>query len=365
MKKNRQDRLPVCQFFPVLFMGIVVLGVCSTITSHSWLMYTEQERHGGVLVQNPLPLPYDKAAISLPAPNTHIDNTAILITSAWISAHPSTFLVDTVINSTRHLIGLSPTTPIVITVDHARLDDEQHVNNASLVSSKLMQLDQYVSHLMERNSLNPHVHILASVRHIHIGGSVKKGVEFIDRVYPNTKYIYQLQHDFPFIADMDHVALTQVIDRHKEVNWIRFPNRDPLALHPACGNEVSVWFNSTLPTSHNPDIASSSTTSNVTATNDATSSEKTQTKQLQLYPTDYYSDNNHLARFTWYKHAVLELMSDDYNRPPEWLFMDLGLQACTKNETLGLYIYPEVTLDHMDGRTGFDVNGTWHVVYHY
>ena len=161
------------------------------------------------------------------------------------------------------------------------------------------------------------------------------------------------------------MALTQVIDRHKEVNWIRFPNRDPLALHPACGNEVSVWFNSTLPTSHNPDIASSSTTSNVTATNDATSSEKTQTKQLQLYPTDYYSDNNHLARFTWYKHAVLELMSDDYNRPPEWLFMDLGLQACTKNETLGLYIYPEVTLDHMDGRTGFDVNGTWHVVYHY
>ena len=185
-------------------MGIVVLGVCSTITSHSWLMYTEQERHGGVLVQNPLPLPYDKAAISLPAPNTHIDNTAILITSAWISAHPSTFLVDTVINSTRHLIGLSPTTPIVITVDHARLDDEQHVNNASLVSSKLMQLDQYVSHLMERNSLNPHVHILASVRHIHIGGSVKKGVEFIDRVYPNTKYIYQLQHDFPFIFHCGH-----------------------------------------------------------------------------------------------------------------------------------------------------------------
>ena len=104
----------------------------------------------------------------------------------------------------------------------------------------------------------------------------------------------------------------------------------------------------------------------MTATKDATSSEVTQTKQLQLYPTYHYTDNNHLAQFTWYKHAILELMSDDYNRPPEWLFMDLGLQACTKNETLGLYIYPEVTLDHMDGRTGFyDVNGTWHVVYHY
>lgn len=329
------------------------------------LLHTEQKRAIELVVQHLLP--YDKAALSLPpAPNTHIDNTAILITSAWISAHPSTFLLDTVINSTRHLIGLSPTTPIVITIDHVRLDDEQHVNNASLVSLKLMQLDQYVSNLMERYSLNPRVHILASVRHIHIGGSVKKGVEFIDHVYPNTKYIYQLQHDFPFIADIDHVALTQVIDRHEEVNWIRFPNRDILHLHPGCGNEVSIWFNSTLPTSHNPDIASRSTTSDVTAINDATSSQVTQTKQLQLYPTDFYTDNNHLARFTWYTHAILELMSDNYNRPPEWLFMDLGHQACTNNETLGLYIYPEETLDHMDGRTGFyDVNGTWHVVYHY
>ena len=353
MKKHTPGRL--LKFSPVLFIGIVVLGVFSTIISHTWLMFPEQERNEMELVQHPLP--YDKAALSLPAPNTFFDDTAILITSAWISAHPSTFLLDTVINSTRHLIGLSPTTPIVITVDHVRLDDEQHINNASLVRSKLMQLDLYVSHLTEKYGLNPHVHILASVRHINIGGSVKKGVEFIDRVYPNTKYIYQLQHDFPFIADVDHVAVTQIIDRHKEVNWIRFPNRDPMALQPACGNEVSIWFNSTLPTSHNY--------SDVTAKNDATSSQVTQTRQLQLYPTDYYSDNNHLARFSWYKHAILELMSDDYNRPPEWLFMDLGRQACTKNETLGLYIYPEVTLDHMDGRTGFDVNGTWHVVYHY
>jgi hypothetical protein len=98
-------------------------------------------------------------------------------------------------------------------------------------------------------------------------------VEFIDHVYPNTKSIYQLQHDFPFIADVDHVVLTQVIDRHEEVNWIRFPNRDILDCHPGCGNEVSIWFNSTLPTSHNLDIASNSTISDVMATNDANSSE--------------------------------------------------------------------------------------------
>ena len=344
-------------------------------TTMTGLMYTEQQQHHeGEILQHSSP--YDEASLALPLDDT---TTAILITSAWISAHPSTFLLDTVINSTQqHLIGLSPTTPIIITVDHLRLDEEQHVNNATLVSSKLMQLDQYVSYLTTRYASNPHVHILASVRHVHIGGSVKKGVEFIDRVYPNTKYIYQLQHDFPFSADMDHVALTQVIDRHEEVNWIRFPKRDPMSLHPACGHEVPIWFNSTLLTSHkgDPDIASSSSmnTSDATAINDATSSDGggtkqqhhdvTETKQLQLYPTDYYSDNNHLARFTWYKHAILELMSDDYNRPPEWLLQDLAGQACAKNETLGLYLYPEVTLDHMDGRTGVEINGTWYAVYH-
>ena len=322
------------KFSPMLYIiiGIVVLGVwgawstiinqrniLSTVISTRLMYQTEQQRHKeGVGLTQQHPSPYDEVA-----------STAILITSTWISAHPSTFLLDTVIHSMqRHLIGLSPNTPIVITVDHLRLDDEEHVNNATLVSSKLMQLDQYVTNLTEWYGSNPHVHILASVRHVHIGGSVKKGVEFIDRVYPNTKYIYQLQHDFPFSADLDHVALTQVIDKYTEVNWIRFPKRDPMSLQPACGNEVSVWFNSTLPTRHHhePDnIASSSTTvSDETATtNDATPSSvggteqhsvvTMETKQLQLYPTDYYSDNNHLARFSWYKYAILELMSEDYN----------------------------------------------------
>ena len=40
------------------------------------------------------------------------EDTAIIITSSYIPSHPSTYMIETVLNSTKQLIGLSETAPI-------------------------------------------------------------------------------------------------------------------------------------------------------------------------------------------------------------------------------------------------------------
>ena len=44
------------------------------------------------------------------------EDTAIIITSAWMPSHPSTYMIEMVMNSTKLLTGLSPTAPIFITI---------------------------------------------------------------------------------------------------------------------------------------------------------------------------------------------------------------------------------------------------------
>lgn len=40
------------------------------------------------------------------------EDTAIIITSSYIPSHPSTYMIETVVNSTKELVGLSDTAPI-------------------------------------------------------------------------------------------------------------------------------------------------------------------------------------------------------------------------------------------------------------
>jgi len=46
------------------------------------------------------------------SPANRTEDTAIIITSSYIPSHPSTYMIETVLNSTKQLIGLSETAPI-------------------------------------------------------------------------------------------------------------------------------------------------------------------------------------------------------------------------------------------------------------
>ena len=82
--------------------------------------------------------------------NTHHEDemkmakTAIVITSSWVPSHPSTSLMETVINSTfERLIGLPSTTPIFITVDHFPYIDK---NVPPELGEKIANLEDYVNY---------------------------------------------------------------------------------------------------------------------------------------------------------------------------------------------------------------------------
>mmetsp|Transcript_35734 Transcript_35734/g.73056 ORF Transcript_35734/g.73056 Transcript_35734/m.73056 type:complete len:223 (-) Transcript_35734:472-1140(-) len=85
-------------------------------------------------------------------PNGIID-TAIIITSSWIPSHPSTLMVEMVVNSIDLMItSLHPSTPIFITIDQFRLDgDIEQIQNRS------HSLDQHVLNLYNIYLINPRV----------------------------------------------------------------------------------------------------------------------------------------------------------------------------------------------------------------
>lgn len=76
--------------------------------------------------------------------------------------------------------------------------------------------------------------------------------------------------------------------------------------------------------------------------------------QLTLIPTTAWSDNNHFARFDWYKRVIASLVKLD--RAPEDPLMKRANDWCRSNGQRGdgvggLYIYGEWNvIAHLDGR---------------
>ena len=299
--------------------------------------------------------------MALPTPhyelyNTHHEdelkmaNTAIVITSSWVPSHPSTTLMETVINSTfERLIGLPSTTPIFITVDHFPYIDK---NVPPELGEKIGNLEDYANNLFHLYLSNLQVHILPNMKNLHIGGSVMKSMELIARHYPNVKYMYYLQHDFYFTRYIDHIALIEAMEENPEkVNYVRFPKRNPNLMSPACGNELPILYNSTLSFASIYTNTFGDENGSIGGNNETqgTNADAARELQLTLNPTSSYSDNNHLVRFGWYKKIISSLIM--LTRPPESPLMIRANEGCAKNESMGLYLYHEMCLGHLDGDT--------------
>ena len=179
-----------------------------------------------------------------------------------------------------------------------------------------------------------------------------KALNLIERHYPSVKFLYSRQHDFSFTKDVDHLALANVMDRYPDkINWILFPKRAPHLLRPGCGNEQSILYNRTaMITTAVVDSDNGSGEISGGRHNDvkAFGNDDIADAPLRLTPTYYYSDNNHLARFHWYKETIASLIM--LQRPPEYPLKVRAVNACKSNKSMGLYIYHELCLAHLDGR---------------
>lgn len=285
------------------------------------------------------------------------ETVAIVITSSWIPTHPSTFLVEAVFNSTiTHLVGLSPTAPIFITIDYFRFSD--YANLPPALEDRINKLEEYYINLLNLYMTDPRVHVIPALKHLHIGGSVMKALNLISQHYPTVKYLYYIQHDFQFIRHVDHTALIQMMEDHPEVNYIRFP-KSPRFIRN-CGKVKPILYNTTAVQQPEQPVVEGEIDDG--AAYDEVNSQQQQQQQQQqsaptgkttltLYPTSQYSDNNHLVRFTWYKDAIASMIK--LTRPPE-----NPLQVRANNGCLGLgdplhglYIYHEQAIGHLQGRT--------------
>jgi hypothetical protein len=249
------------------------------------------------------------------------EDTAIIITSAWMPSHPSTYMIEKVINSTKLLTGLSPTAPIFITIDNFHLDSFNNLPSADQ-EERLHSLEQYTINLYNMFLNKPNVHIIPSMRHLHVGGSVVKALNLIERNYPTVRYLYQLQHDYYFGKEMDHTAMISAMKNDPDkLNYILFRNSYRTPIKP-CG----MWDQETI------------------AVGDK------QTNKPSLIPTSKYSDNNHLVQFHWYKETIESIKS--LARFPENPLQVRANDACeSRSGGMGLYVYSEPgMIVHLDGR---------------
>jgi len=257
-------------------------------------------------------------------PNGIID-TAIIITSSWIPSHPSTLMVEMVVHSIDLMItSLHPSTPIFITIDQFRLDgDIEQIQNRS------NSLDQHVLNLYNIYLINPRVHILPFMAHSHVGGSVAKAMDIIERHFPSTRYLYYLQHDYYFVKEVDHTALIHAMETHDSINYVFFRNeKRPLNRIKPCGEETSIEYLDNV--------------------NNQTATTSISTKRL-LLPTATYTDNNHLVRFKWYKDTIASMIS--LTRFPENPLQKRAMDGCVSGRSMGLYAYNEDhVIEHLDGR---------------
>jgi len=244
------------------------------------------------------------------------EDTAIIITSSWIKSFPTLYFINKVVESLQLIEGLSPLAPLYIAIDGLRLKGLDHQE----IEERLEQLDRYVKLLYHRYDLpnSTNVHIIASQKHLHISGNVQKMLALIEDHHPSVKYLYYLQHDFSFRTGVNHKALIEVVQENKNINLVRFLYKYGLnERNHFCRNTTSI-----------------------------------KSRGLVLHPTNKYSDNNHFARFDYYKHIMDKLGT--VPRAPEGPLQNMsGRESNCSN--LGMWVYhtaldQTVTLNHLDGR---------------
>ncbi|KAL7547963.1 hypothetical protein ACHAWF_011237, partial [Thalassiosira exigua] len=267
------------------------------------------------------------------------EDTAIVVTSSWIPSHLSTYMVETVLNFTNRPIGLSPDAPVIITVDYFPYTDFK--GTPKYLEERIDKLEAYVVNLHNLFLTNPRVHVVTNAKQLHISGLVLKAMSLIERHYPDVRYLYYHQHDFFFIKDTNHMALVEAMDDHLNlINYVRFPKRAPWDFSRECGKAKTIW--------HFYNVTSKKTTGNGTDSNPTIIKTETKREEIKLYPTKDYSDNNHLVRFSWYKDAIASLGMT--RRAPEDPMQKRAYGGCKVNNPIGLYLYFEQNIAHLDGR---------------
>jgi hypothetical protein len=221
-------------------------------------------------------------------------------------------MINNVIQSLSHLRGLCPTSSLIITVDGMSKKLRSQHNNSD------ERLSQYVQALKTTYNQGHHT-ILASERSIDLTNNVQNAIKLVQ-----TEFVYVIQHDMPFVQDINHTALLKTMHEYPDVpRLVRFNIRSNIRDRI----EKGTCYNEATP---------------VNAING-----------INLIKTWIWGDNNHLTRKSYYE-EMFQLFQEKLGRNPrfmEWFMRGAGERNCSH---WGTFIYGRQglppTIGHLDGR---------------
>jgi hypothetical protein len=155
------------------------------------------------------------------------NETTIVLTTNFIPTSPSLAIINRTIHSIRRLKGLCPTAPLIISVDGLNKEARRIHNNSE------PRLEEYVKRL--RTVYNEtHQRVVASNHSLMITGTVYQAMDLV-----KTEFVYVIQHDMPFIQDIDHTALVRTYDQFPAVlRLVRFNLRPNIQRGDLEGNNT-------------------------------------------------------------------------------------------------------------------------------
>eukprot|EP00980_Cylindrotheca_fusiformis_P015102 scaffold4166_cov95-Cylindrotheca_fusiformis.AAC.4 len=181
-----------------------------------------------------------------------VPDTTIILTTNWIPGLTSTKMIDSVINSLHYLHGLPSDTPLIIAADGAYEGGAGYDMRA------------YVLALKNKYN-NSHTTVLSSSKKRTLVENMKRALRRVE-----TEFILVLQHDLPFVNEVNHTALVEIMHTHPEVRLVRFTTDRVLIRKRDTGvcNEDEIEF---------------------------------QANGIDLSKTHTWSDRNHLTRKSYYE----------------------------------------------------------------
>eukprot|EP00980_Cylindrotheca_fusiformis_P006806 scaffold1426_cov83-Cylindrotheca_fusiformis.AAC.8 len=237
-----------------------------------------------------------------------LPDTTIIVTTNWMPGLPSTKIIDGVIHSLHFLHGLPSDAPLIIAADgpyegQARPDSVRSVDMRGYLRA------------LESKYNNSHTTIISSSEKIMLVGNMKKALRLVE-----TEFILVLQHDLPFINEVNHTALIETMHTHPEVRLVRFPTAKVLSRKRDTGvcNEDEIEFHDT--------------------------------NGIGLTKTHTWSDRNHLTRKSYYE-EMFKLPGWEGIRAMEFHMSKFAKENCSY---WGTYMYgnkgDNPTIYHLDGR---------------
>mmetsp|Transcript_6142 Transcript_6142/g.9679 ORF Transcript_6142/g.9679 Transcript_6142/m.9679 type:complete len:288 (-) Transcript_6142:39-902(-) len=237
------------------------------------------------------------------------DDTSVIITSNLIPTHPSVAMINETIHSLHHhMKGLPQNVPIFLSVDGLHKNDSGNQTSRD-------RLEEYIHRLKNTPFPFHNITVVPASSHLHIARTVKQAMDLVQ-----TKFVYVVQHDLPFVRDVYHLELIHAMNDHPNtLRNVLFKLEGALGRFPVC------------PIYNNHGIFP-----------------KEEYQGLDFYATKRWSDNNHFTSKAYYQEMFSSI--PHLNGAMEWGMMTPAKQNCS---WWGQVVYgtrADNFLKHLDGR---------------